>query len=152
MNEDLRGLVDPLAPIRRRQEWKLERLRARVEEMRRDLVEAQRQETNLRTALASASRELAGRNERQLDTALHEHSLRWLAQQHRLLRDSSAEVARLTGQQRDVSAQCLAAQRKLDAYDEHGRGLRQEYLRAQSMRAAAEADREWLARLKASHT
>lgn len=152
MNDDLRGLVDPLAPIRQRQQWELDRLCARLEEVRHALVDAQQRETNLRSALELASRELAGRNERRLDATRHEQSLRWLAQQHRHLRDSAAEVARLTEQQRDVSAQCLSAQRKLDAYDEHARGLRQEYLRAQSMRASAEADREWLARLKASHT
>jgi septal ring factor EnvC (AmiA/AmiB activator) len=147
MSVDLRRFEYALEPVRRQRAWRLDALRALLGAVQRD-IEAERARLDELLGRHSArSRTAARACTRQLDPGAYAPLLRWLAQLRGCIHASERALAELRARHAEVTAQCRAQQRKVDAVEKHREDCIAEFVQREGARLFNETDRDWLARL-----
>lgn len=146
MSFDARGFHYALEPLLRRQRWQVEALQASLGVAGRKLAGAQQELDAHHVQLREQHARAADAAAQRMDPALHRAQLHWLAQ----LREGIAGMQRRLDALREERAQLLAeyaaGQNKLAVMEKHREQCLAEYAQLDRSRAAAAADRDWLAR------
>jgi outer membrane murein-binding lipoprotein Lpp len=144
MTADLRGFEYAAEPVLRRRQWELDAAVAALGRETERLAQAKAHERTLRAQLAARLAE-PGDGAR-FDPAGRVRMLAWLAALHGRIDDARRIAAQVQAQRDEASAHLRTLQAQVDAIEAHREDAARDFAQAASNRAAAEADREWLAR------
>lgn len=143
---DVRGFQDLLAPVRQRQQWRIDRLLTELTRAQKSLAVVEHDiaavDSARETCVRAAARALAER----IDPNAHRGSLLYLAQLQ--ARSEELKVLRQTRQHAcdDIRQACTAAQLRLEGLSRHRSEALQSYADEIRQHATVEQDRDWLAR------
>lgn len=143
---DVRGFRDLLAPVRQRQQWRIDRLLTELARAQKSLAAVAHDlaavDSARETCVRAAARALAER----LDPNAHRGSLLFLAQLQ--ARSEELKDLRQTRQQAcdELRQACTAAQLRLEGLSRHRNEALKDYADEIRQHATVEQDRDWLAR------
>ncbi|HSW22229.1 MAG TPA: hypothetical protein VLJ62_05645 [Burkholderiaceae bacterium] len=150
MTTDLRGFSYALEPLLRRQRWALEAAQSRLGLANREIAQATHALSGLQEQLADQNARAAQAATERMDPVLHRRSLQWLADMRQEIARAQQALDGLREQRSQLMAVCAQRQNKLDVIERHRDECRAVYAQEHDMRAAAAADRDWLARRPAT--
>lgn len=145
MNVDVRGFRYAAEPLLLRRRWELEALQLALARLRQRIGEAQ---AALEVLQAERADRLgaAAHGARGFDPQLHAARLRWLLQQQGRIAQSQSDLAALQAECTDLVAQSVSLQQQTQTLESDRDGALRRFAQAEAGRAAAQADRDWLAR------
>jgi flagellar biosynthesis chaperone FliJ len=146
MKADVRRFDYALEPLRRQRQWRMDALQAQLGRVQQQIERAERALADLRDEHAVQSERAAQAAGKRLDPIGYSRLLWWLAQLRRTIHCGEEALADLHASRAQVSAACLAQQRKVDVIERHREDCMSEFVREEQGRLSAEADRDWLSR------
>jgi flagellar biosynthesis chaperone FliJ len=146
MTVDDRRFHYALEPLRRQRQWRLDALQAQLGRIQRDIEQAELSLADVRAEHARESELAARAAGERLDPGSYARLLRWLSQLSCTIHRREQALTELRSSRTQVSAECLAQQRKVDVVERHRDECRAEFVREEQGRLSAEADRDWLSR------
>lgn len=145
---DPRGFTYPLTPYLRQQTWHMERLESRLAQVNRALLAARAEGDALQAAFADQASHLHRLMQPRPDPLAQQRGLTYLAFLQGQIQAQAEEMTRLASQKSTLQTECVAQQRKIDGLAEHRAAAVQDHANELARLAAAEADREWIGRLR----
>lgn len=147
MSVDLRGFRYRLEPARRLADWRLASTIARLGELQRAIDDATRRIGEFDAACEMQARRLAGWLVTGCDPTRYTSGLQWMARLHGERHAARAEQDELLECRRRVRRELAMLQAKVDAFGAHRNACEAAYASEEVSRQAAEADKDWLARV-----
>ncbi|WP_162878154.1 hypothetical protein [Trinickia diaoshuihuensis] len=147
MSVDLRGFRYRLEPARRLADWRLTGMSARLGELQRSIDEVTRRIADLDAAYDAQARWLADGLAAGCDPSRYAAGLQWISRLHRERSTAQATKDEWLAQRRRLRSELAMQQARVDAFDAHREACQNAYATGEASRQAAEADRDWLARL-----
>jgi len=145
---DLRGFSYPLEPYLRKQEWQLERLEGRMARLQQTLTEALAQGRALQAQFDAQALQMQQAVQNRLDPRWYQRGLAYLAQARCRIDDQDREIEALQARRDALKSECIAQQRTIDGLQEHRTAALRDYALEAARLAAAEADRDWIGRMR----
>ncbi len=145
---DLRGFAYALTPFVRQQEWQMESLQTQLVQAQRAVAEANAKLESLKALLHAQAAHVEQGLLKRPDPLAHRRGLQFLAQTQQHIVAQKGSVAALVKEHKRLQAESIDQQRKLDGLAEHRAQAEQEYAEEATRREAAEADREWIGRMR----
>jgi hypothetical protein len=143
---DARGFIYALEPERRRRQWQLDAVMARLADLRRGIADLESTREKLdeecRSQAAQAGRAWA----RRADPVARARLLRYIATLQQSRADAEDEIAALTALMQQARAECSVQQQKLEVLDRHRQEARKDHSIERHRKDATEADQDWAAR------
>ncbi|WP_198971509.1 hypothetical protein [Xylophilus sp. ASV27] len=145
---DVRGFSYSLAPFLHQQEWRMDKARNELARIQREItaVEAEREQLDAMTQNCAA--ELQCRFSSHADIDGYRRGLAYLALLRHRVMASQQRHGLLRSRRAELQSEVIAQQRKLDGLERHRADELQVYAQEIERIASAEADRDWIGRVK----
>lgn len=146
MSADLRGFAYAAEPLLVRRRWELDALVAQLGRQVARIGEQRAACDELRAQLASNVQASARSRDATIDPGAQARSLQWLAGVQGRIAGAQAALAALEARREVLRGQMREMQAGIEALEADRKEALQEHAQAEGRRAAAEADRDWIAR------
>jgi hypothetical protein len=147
MSVDLRGFRYRLEPARRLADWRLAATITRLGELQRAIDDVTRRIDDFDVACDAHARRLANWLVSGCDPSSYASGLQWMAGLHGERHAARAEKDELLERRRSIRGELAMQQSRVDAFDAHRDACEGAYAREEASREAAQADKDWLARV-----
>ncbi len=145
---DMRGFQYALKPFVQKQEWIKESLQRKLSKVQSALTDAQDELMMTQGRLEAQSMQIQQALLKHPDPVAHQRGLEFLVSLLQSIEAQKQAIEKLQTEKRAIQSEYLAQQCKLDGLNEHYVQAQQEFAVEQTRNAAAEADREWVGRMK----
>lgn len=145
---DMRGFQYALKPFVQKQEWIKESLQRRLAKAQAALTNAQEELAGTQGTLEAQSKHIQHALLNKADPIAHQRGLEFLVSLIESIEAQKREIEKLQAEKKNIHSEYLAQQCKLDGLNEHYIQAQQDFAVEQTRNAAAEADREWIGRMK----
>ncbi|MGE1004995.1 hypothetical protein [Ralstonia pseudosolanacearum] len=146
MHADLRGFDYPLEPLRRQRQWRMDKLLADLGGLQRDIAHVRAELDRLQTQYREQGQAVADAAKRHFDMHAYRRGLHWMAALRGQVREQETALEALLLKKAEMQRACVVAQQKLDVMERHREDSIADYVQAQSSRALAQADQDWIGR------
>lgn len=145
---DMRGFQYALKPFVQKQEWIKESLQRQLSKVQAGLAQAHEDLVAMQVRMEAQSMQIQNALLRHPDPSAHQRGLDFLVNLLQSIEAQRRSIEKLQTEKRKIQSEYLAQQCKLDGLTEHHIQAQQDFAVEQTRRAASEADREWIGRLK----
>ncbi|KHK58664.1 hypothetical protein PI87_02665 [Ralstonia sp. A12] len=146
MHADLRGFEYALEPLRQQRQWRLDKLLADLGSLQRDIARARAELDRLQARHREHAQAISDAIQRHFDMDVYRRGLHWLAGLRSQMLEQEAALETLLLKKEGMQKACVDAQQKLDVMERHRDDSIVDYVQAQSSRALAQADQDWIGR------
>jgi hypothetical protein len=143
---DLRGFAYPLEPLRRKQQWRVDALQAKLALAMKSLGQARQERDAAAAELAACAQQMRQRSGGALDPAAYARQLAYLIELQAGVERRTQQVEQRAHERQAVKDEYVEAQRSVDVTNAHREECMKEYIVYEQNRMNGEVDREWLAR------
>ncbi|WP_419688242.1 hypothetical protein ACN22W_30115 [Burkholderia theae] len=147
MTVDLRGFRYRLEPARRLADWRLASTITRLGELQRAIDDVTRRIVDFDAACEAQAQRLASWLVAGCDPSGYASGLQWMARLHGERNAARAAKDELLERRRRVRNELAVQQARVDAFGAHRDACETAYASEEASREAAEADKDWLARV-----